>query len=133
MGFAVSMDGATKATLESIRVNAKYEEVMENARRFREYARAKKTSFSITYCLMRQNWHEFGDFCLMADSWDCPVGLNTVVQPPEFGIYSLPMEDLRKIFDAMERQAPRLESTLKRNKSLWFGELERIRMRCRQN
>jgi MoaA/NifB/PqqE/SkfB family radical SAM enzyme len=133
MGFAVSMDGATKATLESIRVNAKYEEVMENARRFREYARAKKTSFSITYCLMRQNWHEFGDFCLMADSWDCPVGLNTVVQPPEFGIYSLPMEDLQKIFDAMERQAPRLESTLKRNKSLWFGELERIRMRCRQN
>jgi sulfatase maturation enzyme AslB (radical SAM superfamily) len=73
MGFAVSMDGATKATLESIRVNAKYEVVMENARRFREYARARKTSFSVTYCLMRQNWHEFGEFCLLADSWDCPV------------------------------------------------------------
>ena len=132
MGFAVSMDGVTKETLESIRVNAKYEEVMENARRFRDYAREKKTSFSVTYCLMRQNWHEFGDFCLMADAWDCPVGLNTVVQPPEFGIYSLPAEGLRKVLDGMEAQAPRLETSLKRNRALWFGELERIRARCRQ-
>jgi MoaA/NifB/PqqE/SkfB family radical SAM enzyme len=130
MSFSVSMDGATKATFESIRVNAKYEEVMENARRFREYARERKTSFSVTFCLMRQNWHEFGDFCLLADSWDCPVGINTVVQPPEFGIYSLPPAELRKILTVMEAQAPGLESSLKRNRSLWFGELERIRARC---
>jgi sulfatase maturation enzyme AslB (radical SAM superfamily) len=133
MGFAVSMDGATKATLESIRVNAKYEVVMENARRFREYARARKTSFSVTYCLMRQNWHEFGEFCLLADSWDCPVGINTVVQPPEFGIYSLPQGELRKILVAMELQANEYDTSLKRNRSLWFGELERIRARCRSN
>jgi MoaA/NifB/PqqE/SkfB family radical SAM enzyme len=133
MGFAVSMDGATKTTLESIRVNAKYEEVIENCRRFREYARARKTSFSITFCLMRQNWHEFGDFCLMADSWDCSAGLNTVVQPPEFGIYSLPVGELRKVLNGMEAQAPMLETSLKRNRNLWFGELERIRAKCRQN
>lgn len=131
MGFAVSMDGATKATLESIRVNAKYEQVMENARRFREYARARKTSFSLTYCLMRQNWHEFGEFCLLADSWDCPVGLNTVVQPPEFGIYSLPVDELCKVLAAMEAQAPALETALEKNRSIWFGELERIRVKCR--
>lgn len=130
LGFAVSMDGATKKTLEGIRVNAKYEEVMNNARRFRDYARAKKTSFSLTYCLMRQNWHEFGDFCLLADSWDCPVGLNTVNQPPGFGIYSLPGEELRKILKAMDAQAPRLDSTLKKNRAVWFGELERIRAKC---
>jgi MoaA/NifB/PqqE/SkfB family radical SAM enzyme len=133
MSFAVSMDGATKATLESIRVNAKYEEVMANARRFREYARAKKTSFTLTFCLMRQNWHEFGDYCLLADSWDCPVGLNTVLQPPQFGIYTLPVEELGKILKAMELQAPRLESSLKKNRSVWFGELDRIRAKCRQN
>jgi MoaA/NifB/PqqE/SkfB family radical SAM enzyme len=130
MGFAVSMDGATKATLEAIRGNARYEEVMENARRFREYARERKTSFSVTYCLMRQNWHEFGDFCLLADSWDCPVGINTVVQPPEFGIYSLPPEELRKILASMEIQAVHLDKALKKNRPVWFGELERIRARC---
>ncbi|HXA80773.1 MAG TPA: radical SAM protein [Opitutaceae bacterium] len=133
MSFSVSMDGATKATLESIRVNAKYEEVMANARRFRDYARARKTTFTLTYCLMRQNWHEFGDYCLLADSWDCPVALNTVVQPPEFGIYTLPAVELRKILTAMEAQAPRLESALKKNRATWFGELGRIRAKCNQN
>jgi sulfatase maturation enzyme AslB (radical SAM superfamily) len=133
VSFSVSMDGATKATLERIRVNAKYEEVMENARRFREYARAKQTTFSVTYCLMRQNWHEFGDFCLLADSWDTWVGVNTVNNPPEFGIYSLPADELRKVANAMEAEAPRLESSLKKNRSVWFAEFERIRAKCSQN
>jgi hypothetical protein len=79
---------------------------------------------------MRQNWQEFGDFCLLGDSWDCPVGLNTVVQPPEFGIYSLPAEGLREVLAGMEAQAPRLDKELKRNRGIWFGELERIRARC---
>ncbi len=133
MSFSVSMDGATKTTLESIRVNAKYEEVMENARRFREYARAKQTTFSVTYCLMRQNWHEFGDFCLLADSWDTWVGVNTVNNPPEFGLYNLPADDLRKVLHAMEAEAPRLESSLKKNRFVWFAEFERIRAKCSQN
>lgn len=130
MSFSVSMDGATKETVESIRVNAKYEEVMRHAQIFRDYAREKKTSFSLTFCLMRKNWHEFGDYCLLADSWDCAVGLNTVINPPEFGIYSLPVEELRKVLKGMDEQAPRLESSLKRNKGMWFGELERIRSKC---
>jgi MoaA/NifB/PqqE/SkfB family radical SAM enzyme len=131
MSFAVSMDGARKTTVEAIRVNAVYEEVMENARRFREYARTRKTDFAVTYCLMRLNWQEFGEFCEMAEAWDCSVALNTVVNPPEFGIYSLAVEDLRKVLDGMERQAPELQSRLKRNKSVWFGELERIRAKVR--
>jgi len=131
MSFAVSMDGATKATVESIRVNAVYEEVMENARRFREYARVRKTDFAITYCLMRLNWHEFGDFCELAEEWECSVALNTVVNPPEFGIYSLPIPELRKILEGMEKQANDLQSRLKRNKSVWFGELDRIRTKVR--
>ena len=130
MGFAVSLDGVTKETVERVRVNASYEEVMANAVRFRDYARARKTSFAITFCLMRQNWQEFGDFCLLGDSWDCMVGLNTVVQPPGFGIYDLPPEELRKVLEGMEAQVPRLDKELTLNRAMWFGELERIRARC---
>lgn len=127
MSFAVSMDGATKATVESIRVNAIYEEVIANARKFREYTRERKTDFALTYCLMRLNWHEFGDFCELGDDWDCSVAVNTVTSPPEFGIYDLPLAELRKILEAMEKQAIGLESRLKRNKTVWFGELDRVR------
>jgi MoaA/NifB/PqqE/SkfB family radical SAM enzyme len=132
MSFAVSMDGVSKATVERIRVNAVYDEVMQNARRFRDYAHARKTSFSLTYCLMRINWQEFGDYCLMADAWDCAVALNTVVSPPEFGIYSLPVEELRIVLDGMDKQAIELNTGLKRNKKVWFGELERIRAKVQR-
>jgi MoaA/NifB/PqqE/SkfB family radical SAM enzyme len=130
-GFSISLDAVTKRTYESIRVNAVFEEVMANARRFREYVRERKTSFSFTYCLMSNNWREFGEFCLMADQWEAAVGINTVRTPPELGIYTMPVSELRKILDGMERQAPELSMRLKRNKAVWFDELERIRAKVR--
>lgn len=130
MSFAISLDGVTKATVEAIRVNADFEKQMRNVARFRAYARERKTSFSLTFCLMRQNWHEFGEYCMMADEWDCAVGVNTVLQPPEFGVYTLPAEELRKIVAAMEREAVALGGQLRRNRAVWFGELERMRRKC---
>jgi hypothetical protein len=79
---------------------------------------------------MRQNWHEFGDFCLLADEWDCSVYVNTVVDPPQFGIYTLGRDDLLKVLETLEAQAPDLDRLLKRNKNIWFGELNRIRDKC---
>jgi MoaA/NifB/PqqE/SkfB family radical SAM enzyme len=130
MGFAVSLDGVSRQTVESIRVNAKYDEVMQNARRFRAYSRFMGTSFTLTFCLMRPNWHEFGDYCMMADEWDCPVYVNTVTYPPQLGIYTQPPEELRKVLDGMEAQIPRFEKALRRNRRIWFGELARIRAKC---
>ncbi len=125
--FAVSLDGATKETVESIRVNANFDEQLIILKRFRDYTRERKTNLSLTFCFMRQNWHEFGDFCLFADEWGCNVGVNTVNWPPEFSVNKLPPEELRKIVDGMEAQAGRLESLLKRNRAVWFAELERLR------
>jgi hypothetical protein len=131
MSFSVSMDGVRPETVESIRVNAKYDELMANARHFREYAKARGTTFSLTYCLMRQNWREFGEFCLMGDEWGCSVSVNTVRRPPEFGIYTLPAEELRTILEALEAEAATLESRLTRNRRVFFGQLERIRAKVR--
>jgi MoaA/NifB/PqqE/SkfB family radical SAM enzyme len=129
-GFAVSLDGATKKTVESIRVNANFDEQLVILRRLRAYTRERKTDLSLTFCFMRQNWHEFGDFCLFADDWDCAVGINTVSNPPEFSVNNLPVEELRKIVAAMEAQAGRLDSLLRRNRGVWFAELERLRGKC---
>jgi MoaA/NifB/PqqE/SkfB family radical SAM enzyme len=129
--FAVSVDGATRQTMESIRVNASFDEVMANARRFREYALATRTDFALTYCLMRQNWHEFAEFCELGDTWDCAVAVNTVLQPPQFGLYTLPPEDLACILQRMEHQAAGIGARLRRNRVVWFGELDRIREKVR--
>jgi hypothetical protein len=128
--FAVSLDGATKETVESIRVNANFDEQLSILRRLREYTRERKTDLSLTFCFMRQNWHEFAEFCLMADDWGCNVGINTVVHPPQFAVNNLPSDELRKIVRGMEAQAGRLDTLLGRNREVWFAELERLRLKC---
>jgi molybdenum cofactor biosynthesis enzyme MoaA len=128
--FAVSLDGATRETVESIRVNADFDMQMTNLRRLRDYTRERNTDLSLTFCFMRQNWHEFGEFCLLADEWGCNVGINTVNNPPQFSVYNLPIEELRKIADTMQKQAVELDSRLKRNRGAWFGEFERLRRKC---
>ncbi len=131
--ISVSLDGSTKETVERIRVNTRFDELIRHVRHFREYARARKTSFSLTFCLMRQNWHEFGDYCAFADELDCSVGINTVLNPPQFGLYTLDPVGLSEVVRGMERQAPRLEGRLGRNKTVWFSEFERLRRRADTN
>ena len=128
--FAVSLDGATKATVESIRVNANYEEQMMILKRLRDYTSKRGTDLSLTFCFMRQNWHEFGDFCLFADEWRCNVGVNTVTHPPQYSVTNLPVSELRRIVDAMASQSVRLGSLLKQNRGSWFAEFERLRRKC---
>jgi MoaA/NifB/PqqE/SkfB family radical SAM enzyme len=128
--FAVSLDGATKATVESIRVNANFDEQMNNLQRLREYTRKRNTDLFLTFCFMRKNWHEFGEFCLFADSWDCDVKVNHVTRPPEMSIETLPSQELCKLVDAMGAQAVHLDGSLKRNREAWFTEYERWRKKC---
>lgn len=132
MSFAVSLDGATKETVESIRVNANYDDQLLILKRFRDYTTERGTDLSLTFCFMRQNWQEFGDYCLFADKWGCTVGVNTVVNPPQFGIYNMPPEDLRRVFEGMEAQAGTLDSLLKRNRAIWFAEFDRVRLKYQQ-
>ncbi|WP_297371988.1 radical SAM protein [Acidocella sp.] len=129
-GFALSLDGARRETIERVRYGAKYDEVMRNVRRFIAYTRARGTGFTLTYCLMRPNWAEFGEFCALADSLGVRASLNTVLRPPGYSLYTLPASELRRVVTALERQAPELETSLTLNKSVWFDELERLRRKC---
>ena len=129
-GFAVSLDGATKETVEKIRLHADFDEQMKILKRLRDYTRARETDLSLTFCFMRQNWHEFGEFCLFADAWGCSVGVNTVVRPPEYAVYNLPADELQKILHGMERQAPNLKSHLTLNRNAWFAEFDRVQRKC---
>ena len=129
LGISISLDGFTKQTIESIRVNAQYETLMQNLRRFQAYACQQKTSFGLTYCLMRQNWRELGDFCLFADDLGCPVFVNSVRRPPEMSLYTLPRADIGRIVEAMEREAKTLLPKLRMNRPVWEGQMRLLRKR----
>jgi MoaA/NifB/PqqE/SkfB family radical SAM enzyme len=57
----VSVDGARKETIESIRVNVRYENLIQNIAFLLSYARAKRSecAMSFSFVLMRRNYREF--------------------------------------------------------------------------
>jgi MoaA/NifB/PqqE/SkfB family radical SAM enzyme len=130
VGISISLDGFTKETIEAVRVNARYEVLLANVARFQQYARARRTSFGLTFCLMRQNWRELGEFCLYADDLGCDVFVNSVRRPPELSVFTLPLADLKQIVDTMEEQAPVLLSRLQRNRQVWAGQLRLLSSRA---
>lgn len=125
--LSISMDGATKETVEKVRVNCKFEEFSRNVLRFREYSRRHQSHFNLSYCLMRQNWHEFGDVLLFAEELGCTVFVNTVVGPEHCSLYTLPAEELNRIVDEMERQGIRLEGKLPINRQVWEDHLRYLK------
>ncbi|MCB1018085.1 MAG: SPASM domain-containing protein [Acidimicrobiales bacterium] len=126
VSVALSLDGVTRETVEAIRVNASYDRLMDHLARFHRYTRERGTDLGLTFCLMRRNWHEFGDYLLLADRWDARVGVNTVIREP-FSLYSLPLDDLERVVRALEERDDELRSRLTLNAGVWADELARLR------
>lgn len=132
VAVSISMDGATKETVETIRANAIYEEVMENFKRFHAYCRERKTYIGLTYSLQRLNWHEFGDYLLFGDQWGCEVIVNTVIKPLHCSLHVLPADELAVIVEALEKQNEEILPKLGKNKQVWVDQLQRLRNRLAQ-
>jgi MoaA/NifB/PqqE/SkfB family radical SAM enzyme len=131
--FSISMDGVTKKTVESIRVNAVFEELRANFQRFLAYTRERGTDLTLTYCFMPQNYHELGDYLLFADEHECNVCVNTVIHPASHSLYQLPTAELRPIVEALDRQSAELLPRLGRNRDVWIHEVDRLRHRLQEN
>lgn len=129
VSFSISMDGVTKETVESVRVNARHEALLDNFQRFHAYARARGTYIGLTFCLMQKNWHEFGEYLLFADRWGCPVAINTVIQPLSLSLHVLPKEELAEVVRQMDAQDAELRPKLTLNRQVWVDQLERLRHR----
>jgi MoaA/NifB/PqqE/SkfB family radical SAM enzyme len=162
--ITVSLDGATRQTVESIRRNARFDEVMANISRFRDYGRERQTirgmvtrakdsilqnarpemvttemmrsmvfarqrrmSFGLSFCLMPQNQHEFFGFLRLAEEWGCEATVNTVHYPQQFSMEALPTNELTRIVDEWERLDADVLSTLSRHQNVWTKELARLR------
>ena len=125
--LSLSVDGASRETVEKIRINVNFEEYSRNIRRFREHARQHGRHLNLSFCLMQQNWHEFGDVLLLADSLECTVFVNTVVGPDHCSLYSLPGAELGRVVDELERQGAQLEDKLTINRGLWKNQLAYLR------
>jgi sulfatase maturation enzyme AslB (radical SAM superfamily) len=125
--ITISIDGFSSEVVEDIRIGASHPTLMKNFRRFHAYSAANRRHFTLTFCLMRQNWHEFGRLCMFGDEWGCPVFVNTVRTPSHCSLYTLSDRELQRTVRAMEVEAAALLPRLRGNLEVWVGEFERLR------
>lgn len=130
---AVSMDGVTKETVEKVRVNAHFETVRDNIDRFVDRMDKKKLTMSMTFCLMRQNWHEFGEYLKFAEKRDLLVWINTVVDPKDCSLYTLPPQEMLHVADELDRLDQKHGyARLKKNGECWRSAVAALRKNARE-
>jgi len=108
MNVAVSIDGATSATNDAIRVGSSLDEVAVNRDRFVAATRSYGAAFCWNHCLMVQNWRELAGVLLEADRLDLGVHVIPVTYPTRYSLYALPADDLAPIVLGLEEQGEEL-------------------------
>ncbi len=101
--IAVSIDSIEKDTYEQIRVNAKFERVMENIRQLKQYCVRKGKMLTISYCPMQQNWHQLPAVVEFCNDLNVEVFFNTVTLPVKCALNYLPAAGLEKIIAFLEK------------------------------
>jgi MoaA/NifB/PqqE/SkfB family radical SAM enzyme len=106
VNIVVSLDSLDPATFERIRPGARFDEVMANIETFAEYAKRRGTDLAIAVCPMQSNWQGLPDlarFCADRRLW---IHFNTVTRPPAASLASLPVDELGRVIDSLERRRP---------------------------
>ncbi|MBX9652910.1 SPASM domain-containing protein [bacterium] len=128
----LSMDGITKQTFESLRVNAKLDRVIRNARRIRDIVVARGFDFGFNFTLSRMNWHEFVDFLLFAESEGVLVSVSNVYFPAEMSLFKWNIDNLEHVIDKLQSQLTIFASLLKRNRDLLERKIHELQFTLNQ-
>jgi radical SAM protein with 4Fe4S-binding SPASM domain len=97
----LSMDGFSKETYETVRLNADHRKMMENFKFFHQYCAENNRTLCIMINPMRQNWQEMPDFVNFCNDHNIHLWFNTIMRPEDQAIWNLPAEELQKIYDTL--------------------------------
>jgi MoaA/NifB/PqqE/SkfB family radical SAM enzyme len=123
----VSLDALDPATFETIRKNARFEEVMANVEYFLDYARRKQTSLSLAVCPMTHNWKELPGLLEFCEKRELTVRFNTVIRPAEATLASLSADELAHVIGHLEGFGPEGEDAWTvENRQTWNGLLSQL-------
>jgi tetratricopeptide (TPR) repeat protein len=132
ISIMLSMDGATKATFERIRVGADFATVRTNALRFLGASRKYGNRFGFIFTLQRDNWHELGDFLLFAEALDVKVELSLATAPTPLALELMPPAAVAELQRELQRQQDRVLPQLQRNATTWRSALAAAMACCTQ-
>ncbi|MBS1838730.1 MAG: hypothetical protein JST64_13640, partial [Actinobacteria bacterium] len=111
---------------------ADFDVVMDNLRRFRDYARKHGTGVSLAHCLMRPNYHEFADLLVFAEEHGFDdVGVNTVLFPGHLSLFQMESAALEAVVDHLDRDGAPRAGRLTRLRPVWDQQLDALRAQLR--
>lgn len=120
---AVSLDAASPEVYDQIRIGSSWDLVQANLDRFLEHA----AGVTVTYCLMRTNWQDFGAFCQQADARGIGCAVNTVTEPAHMSLFRLPAPALAEVVAGLDEIDRQIRPTLTMSLATWDGELVKLR------
>jgi MoaA/NifB/PqqE/SkfB family radical SAM enzyme len=129
VAVAVSMDGITTETFEKIRINAKFERVVENLRRFRDHRAKYHFETTINFTMSRMNWHELPDMLLFAEDEGVKLHVLDLYFPESMSLYTLPASNLSQVIEQLERSVNQLSNRLRLNARVLETKLFELRHR----
>lgn len=120
----ISVDGITKETYESVRINADFDKLMLNIKKFGDYCHKKGTILSIMINPMRNNWFELPEFINFCNRNNYHLWFNTIYRPFNLALWNLPSLELQKIFEKLScYNFEKLEST---SDSVYYGNVKKF-------
>jgi MoaA/NifB/PqqE/SkfB family radical SAM enzyme len=127
MDVSISVDGSSPGTVESLRVGTDHAELRRNIARIHAITSESGSSLVLNYCLMPQNWREFGAFLDDAERSGLPVHVVEVSAPASFDLLQLPRDDLVRVLGELETEGAELEHSLHLNLDTWRTQVSRVR------
>lgn len=126
--LAVSVDGRSPEVIEAIRTGVDAERLITNVPLMRAASRRDGSGFALTFCLMKDNWHELFDVLEWGDELDCDVIMNTVTNPPGFSLHHLDRDRLAEVVAALQERDAAALGQLGRNRPTWERTLRHLQM-----
>jgi MoaA/NifB/PqqE/SkfB family radical SAM enzyme len=116
--IGISVDSLKKDVFESIRLNANFDKLMENIAYFHEYSVKNKRKFTISTCVMQQNWSELPEFVRFCNSLNAVATFHKVWFPRQHALRSMHWKQLENIVQTLSWQDfPSITPREKQNKA----------------
>jgi len=100
----LSIDSLDPERYAAIRINGKLSKVFENLERYKEYCTSGGRELCIMVNPMRNNWFEMIDFLDFTNKHNTNLWYNTIRYPAEYAIWNLPSDELKKIYDGLQKR-----------------------------
>lgn len=84
--IGISLDAITKEVFEKIRINSKYEEVIENIATLKQYMDKHKVNLNINFCPLTLNWQEIPAILNYANELNIPLKIVNVENPKNLSL-----------------------------------------------